>query len=221
MFNGITEESGGGNSLKGKQYVYPKRTIDNLHIGKSILDFGMDGDYYKDSRNHSGFYKSPEDRIRDAVKDYGVAYLESDIYENLDRRLDEHQENNPLNDKPADAVEEFLDENNKMAHADPQSPIQRNNQPMGTYMKIGWKDDDGNYTRSDSYNRALDSLDTGGAFKDALLEMDGDAKQDWLNNNHGGRGLGYMGQNAYQSNPNMAERRAAVQANARRIRGMS
>ena len=118
-------------------------------------------------------------------------------------------------------LKRLLAANDQLEPDDPQSPIQRNNQPMGTYMKIGWKDDDGNYTRSDSYNRALDSPDTGGAFKDALLAMDGDAKQDWLNNNHGGRGLGYMGQNAYQSNPNMAERRAAVQANARRIRGMS
>lgn len=113
-----------------------------------------------------------------------------------------------------DYVEEWLDMNNRMAWDDPHSPVQRMKQPMGTYMKIGWKDGDGNYTRSDSYNRALDSPDTGGAFKDALLAMDDDDKQEWLNNNYGGRGLGYMGQNAYPSLP-MDQRKANVQANAR------
>ena len=116
-------------------------------------------------------------------------------------------------DLDKDDVERWLDLNNRMAWDDPHSPIQRMNQPMGTYMKIGWKDDDGNYTASDSLKNAL-NYSNGGSFKDALLAMDPQQKQDWLNNNYGGRGLGYMGQNAYPSIP-MAKRKQLVQQNAK------
>lgn len=324
MFNGMTEESGGGNNLKGKQYVYPFVDYETPsgQYGP-IHRFGMDdhGDHYYQEfgRNHSGVYKSPEDRLRDAANeyDYAVDYLWNDIYDSLDRRLGQHQfrrewnKNNSFDDKPAedkmlsfgskdlgkkltdslkqlpqvtklanynkfntwgvkgaldnmiididynlrrklddmaleaqekeqnekepaDAVEGFLDENNRMARTDPHSPndafkqlprlylglhkqfLQRMNQPTPTFIKKAgpWKDDDGNYTAAKSFQSAMSRPNVGGSFKDALLAMDGNKKQEWLNNNYGGRGLGYMGQNAYPSLP-MAERRKLVQQNAR------
>ena len=145
MFNGITEESGGGNNLKGKQYVYPRGIIDNQRIGKPLLDFGMDdlgNHYYQEfGRNYSGvndhdFYDFPEDRLRDVIKDNGLLYLQTDIYDTLGRRLDEHQRNNSFDDKPEDAV--------------------------------NWKDDDGNYTPAQSFKKALLDDKTGGSFKDTL-----------------------------------------------------
>ena len=117
-------------------------------------------------------------------------------------------------DSDKDDVERWLDMNNRMAWDDPHSLIQRMNQPMGTYMKVGWKDDDGNYTAAKSFQAAMSRPNVGGAFKDALLAMDDDDKQEWLNNNYGGRGLGYMGQNAYPSIP-MAQRKQLVQQNAK------
>ena len=117
----------------------------------------------------------------------------------------------------SDYVEEWLDMNNRMAHDDPHSPIQRMNQPMGTNVATNWKGRDGNYGEAVSFSNALLDDKTGGSFKDTLNNQSDGERQEWLNQNHGGRGLGYMGQNAYQSNPNMDERRAAVQANAQRF----
>ena len=118
----------------------------------------------------------------------------------------------------SDYVEEWLDVNNRMAHDDPHSPIQRMNQPMGAFTTDwDWKNRDGDYAPSQSFAAALLDDKTGGSFKDTLNNQSDGERQEWLNQNHGGRGLGYMGQNAYQSNPNMDERRAAVQANAQRF----
>ena len=119
-------------------------------------------------------------------------------------------------DADKDDVERWLDMNNRMAWDDPHSPIQRMNQPMAANISTHWKkkNSPGDYWPSQSFQAAMDRPNEGGSFKDALLAMDDDDKQEWLNNNYGGRGLGYMGQNAYQSLP-MDQRRANVQANAR------
>lgn len=91
--------------------------------------------------------------------------------------------------------------------------INRMHQPMGTFMSSSWKDDDGDYTSSKSHKKGLEDP-AGGSFKDALLGMNPNQYRDWLNNNYGGRGLGYMGQNAYPSIP-MAQRKQLVQQNAK------
>ena len=126
-------------------------------------------------------------------------------------------------DHDKDEVERWLDMNNRMAWDDPHSPVQRMNQPMSSLLtdengETGWQDgtleNDGNYTPAKSFQSAMSHPNVGGSFKDALLAMDDEAKQEWLNNNYGGRGLGYMGQNAYPSIP-MAQRKQLVQQNAR------
>ena len=87
-----------------------------------------------------------------------------------------------------------------------------------------WKDDDGNYMPAAVFSKALSDDKTGGSFKNTLNNQSDGDRQEWLNNHHGGRGLGYMGQNKFHRQPsaygpgttyNMDERRANVQANAR------
>ena len=126
-----------------------------------------------------------------------------------------------------DEVERWLDMNNRMAHDDPHSPIQRMNQPMGAFTTDwNWKNRDGDYFPAQSFSNALLDDKTGGSFKDTLNNQSDGVRQEWLNNHHGGRGLGYMGQNKFHRQPsaygpgttyNMDERKANVQANAIRF----
>ena len=126
-----------------------------------------------------------------------------------------------------DYLKKLFAANDNLEPDDPQSPIQRNNQPMAAHLTDGntsWKDDNGNYMPAVAFRKALLDDKTGGSYKDYIREQgdNSDQRQQWLNNHHGGRGLGYMGQNKFPSATyDMAQRKAAVQANARRIRGMS
>ena len=124
-------------------------------------------------------------------------------------------------------LKRLLAANDQLEPDDPQSPIQRNNQPMASNISTNWKDDDGNYTPAVAFSAALLDDKTGGSFKNTLNNQgDGDDRQEWLNNHYGGRGLGYMGQNKFHRQPsaygpgttyNMDERKANVQANALRF----
>lgn len=129
-------------------------------------------------------------------------------------------------DADKDQVEQWLDMNNHMAWDDPHSPIQRMNQPMGAYISTHWKKKNGDYWPAQSFREALLDDQTGGSFKDTLKNQSDGERQEWLNQNHGGRGMGYMGQNAFHRQPsaygpgttnNMDERKANVQANALRF----
>lgn len=126
-------------------------------------------------------------------------------------------------------LERLLAANDHLDPLDPHSPIQRMNQPMAANISTHWKKKNGvladhilgiDYLPAQSFKRALLDDQTGGTFKDTIANQGKEERQEWLNQNYGGRGMGYMGQNAYQSNPDMEQRRAAVQANARRIRGL-
>lgn len=117
-------------------------------------------------------------------------------------------------------LERLLAANDHLDPFDPHSPIQRMNQPMAAYISTHWKKKNGDYWPAQSFKRALLDDQTGGTYKDTIANQGKEERQEWLNQNYGGRGMGYMGQNAYQSNPDMEQRRAAVQANARRIRGL-
>ena len=122
-------------------------------------------------------------------------------------------------------LKRLLASNDQLELDDPQSPIQRNNQPMASNISTNWKDDDGNYMPAVAFSKALLDDETGGSFKDTLNNQSDGDRQEWLNNHHGGRGLGYMGQNKFHRQPsaygpgttyNMDERKANVQANALR-----
>ena len=125
-----------------------------------------------------------------------------------------------------DEVERWLDMNNSLAWDDPASPMQRMNQPMGSNISTNWKNDNGNYMPALAFRNALLDDKTGGSFKNTLKNQGPADTQAWLNNHHGGRGLGYMGQNKFHRQPsaygpgttyNMDERKANVQANALRF----
>lgn len=128
-----------------------------------------------------------------------------------------------------DYLERLLAANDHLNPYDPHSPIQRMNQPMAANISTDWKKKNGDYMPAKSFKKALLDDQTGGTYKDTIANQSKEERQEWLNQNHGGRGLGYMGQNAFHRQPsaygpgttnNMDERRAAVQANARRIRGL-
>ena len=123
-------------------------------------------------------------------------------------------------------LERLLAANGHLDPFDPHSPIQRMNQPMAANISTDWKKKNGDYRPAKSFKEALLDDQTGGSFKDTLKNQSDGERQEWLNQNHGGRGMGYMGQNAFHRQPsaygpgttnNMDERRANVQANAQRF----
>ena len=98
-------------------------------------------------------------------------------------------------------LKRLLAANDQLEPDDPQSPIQRNNQPMASYISPNWKKNNVDYWPAYSFKKALLDDKTGGSFKDTLNNQSDGQRQEWLNNHHGGRGLGYMGQNKFHRQP--------------------